>query len=286
VIWASVDPVVRDLSPRIENWNKIYNKQMLSTNNNNTVSHQNLPNIPQNNTHNYQHPEPLYQSQSQHFSTIPVSCRSSLFEGSYNNNYNNTINQARNQQTKYQTYNPNNPSINDTSSAYTPYTLKDYQKIRERDSAKVGKLGPNLYTEKWSENLERNNKIKKYSNLIKEENKVLLKDNSIREQDRELKEAIERIHSSSRMRQSRYGKKVEDLRIGVNLSPYIVYNNKKNKEKNLLNKSRQYYEGNDKIRFRSNDQNNLSMIKRKNIKDILKENARENILKNFKGSFV
>jgi len=129
--------------------------------------------------------------------------------------------------------------------------------------------------------------------VVKEENKTLLKNHTIRDQDRELLEEIDRINSSGRAKRSRYGKKVEDLRIGVNLSPYIVYNNKKKPKENLNNSTEKYYnvEGrtidHDRLRYNNSSKDLTAKITKYNDNmNALKDNARTHIIKNFRGSFI
>jgi hypothetical protein len=181
--------------------------------------------------------------------------------------------------------------VNDTSMNYTPYTLKDYQTINRKENYEMGKLGPNLYTESWRKKYRKNSKIKDYSSNIKEENINYKREQSSRTRElmKSLKNCDKNIGSTSLQRKSSYGRKVENLRIGVNLSPYIIYNNKRklNTLKEELNKSidRNYIQQSNKrpisrIRLAQTDKDSLKR------QLLLKGNIRENILNKYKNSLV
>jgi len=169
--------------------------------------------------------------------------------------------------------------------------LKDYQSINRKENYEMGKLGPNLYTESWRKKYRKSSKIKDYSSNVKDENINYKREQSARTRElmKSLKNGDKNNGSTSLQRKSSYGRKVENLRIGVNLSPYIIYNNKRklNTLKEELNKSieRNYIQQNNKrpISKIGLAQTNKHSLERQML---MKGNIRENILNKYKNSLV
>ena len=218
---------------------------------------------------------------------------------------------------------------NDTSLSYIPYNLQDYKKINR--NFEVGKLGPNLFTDSWKSKFQKNKVIKMYSANVKEDNNFLInykKSNqqqytendtkaqsfSRRQPSRLVSRQTSRLisrqpsrsvsrqtsrsvsrqtsRSVSRQKQLNYGKRVENLRIGVNLTPYIVYNNKRKNEKlkKLLRKTNEKYyqpEINEKeqLKLFSNSIPHSYKISPEK-RELQKGNIRDNIIKKFKGNII